>query len=148
MTSDIASAVINCAADDVFDFMADASKLDLWSFGTWRIELIDPGLVQGKAMHDGSAIYVRVLPHHKQRLIDYQVGHNLQSMTSRIFARVVSGVEFGAGDQSSMLLMVALRGADMDDARWCGLTETHAVEVRLIKSLIETGYDHRREPYE
>ncbi len=148
MTSDVASIVIDRPADEVFRFMADAGKLDLWSFGTWRIKILEENLVQGKTMHTGSLIYVRVVPHPDQRLIDYQVGSTVDSMTSRIFTRIVPGTEFGADQNSSMLLMIALRASDMDEVRWQGLKDTHAVEVGLIKSLIETGYDHRREPYD
>jgi len=99
-------------------------------------------------MHAGSSVFVRILPHPEQRLIDYQVGSSIDSLTSRIFARIVSGNEFGSDENSSMLLMIALRTTDMNESRWQGLKETHAVEVGLIKSLIETGYDHRREPYD
>ena len=148
MTSDVASIVIDRPADEVFRFMADAGKLDLWSFGTWRIKILEENLVQGKTMYTGSLIYVRVVPHPDQRLIDYQVGSTVDSMTSRIFTRIVPGTEFGADQNSSMLLMIALRASDMDEVRWQGLKDTHAVEVGLIKSLIETGYDHRREPYD
>lgn len=146
-TSDIASTEIAKSAEEVFRFMADASKLDLWSFGTWRIKKLQDNLVQGKTMHTGSTIFVRVLPHPEQRLIDYQVGNTIDTLKSRIFARVVAGDEFGAKPDSCLLTMIALRATDMDEARWQGLKDTHRVEVGLIKSLIETGYDHR-EPYD
>jgi hypothetical protein len=43
-------------------------------------------------------------------------------------------------------MMMALRADGMDDDRWEGLKASHAFEVRVIKSLIETGYDHRTGP--
>ncbi|OED41573.1 hypothetical protein AB833_09400 [Chromatiales bacterium (ex Bugula neritina AB1)] len=148
MTSDVASSVIDRPATEVFDFMADAGKLDLWSFGTWRIKLLEEGLVHGRTLHNGSSVYVRVLPHPEQQLIDYQVGNTVESMTSRIFARITDGREFGADSNSCLLMIISLRTTTMDDARWQALKDTHAVEVGLIKSLIECGYDHRREPYD
>lgn len=57
-------------------------------------------------------------------------------------------MDYKTDQNSSMLLMIALRASDMDEVRWQRLKDTHAVEVGLIKSLIETGYDHRRQPYD
>jgi hypothetical protein len=39
--------------------------------------------------------------------------------------------------------MTGLRTRDMDDLRWNSLIAAHVVELDLIKSAIETGYDHR-----
>ena len=146
MTTDTAYIVINRSADEVFAFLADSHNLNLWSFGTWKIEIQDDGLVHGKSLMDGGAIYLRVKAHAEQKLIDYFIGQDPDSLSPRIFVRVIPGCVLNGPDQKSVLMMVALRADGMDDDRWEGLKASHAFEVRVIKSLIETGYDHRTGP--
>lgn len=146
MNTDTADIKINRPADEVFAFMADPANLDLWSFGTWRISLEDSGLVRGTSIMNGAPICVKIVAHGAQRLIDYHVGPSEDDLTPRIFVRVIPGGAMGGSADMSVLMMVALRGDGMDDDRWQGLRDSHAFEVRLIKSLIETGYDHRTEP--
>jgi hypothetical protein len=143
MNCDTASIRINQSSDVVFNFMSDPQQLDLWSFGTWNIEIIDNDLILGKSIFDGSSIYVRVQAHKAQKLIDYHIGQTQDSLVARIFARVIPGADFSADQQTSMLLLTAIRSDDMNDERWVGLKNSHAFEVALIKSLIESGYDHR-----
>jgi uncharacterized protein YndB with AHSA1/START domain len=143
MSCDIASVVIARKAEQVFDFMSDASKLDLWSFGTWKTEIDNDGIVHGKALHDGRDVCVRIVPHRETRLIDYHVGSDAGNLTPRIFARIIPGLHFSDKNDQSLLLMTAVRADTMDAERWRSLKSIHAVEVDLIKSLIETGYDHR-----
>ena len=145
MSCDTASVRINTAADIVFDFMSDPQRLDLWSFGTWKIKTINDDLIIGKSIFDGSSIYVRVQAYESERLIDYHIGKTLDTLAARIFARIMCGVDFGADPDTSMLLLTATRSDDMSDERWEGLKTSHAFEVGLIKSLIENGYDHRAE---
>ena len=143
MSCDTASIRINQSADVVFDFMSDPGRLDLWSFGTWNIEIINDDLILGKSIFNGSSVYVRVQPHKAQKLIDYHIGQTEDSLVARIFARVIPGTDFGADQQTSMILLTAIRSDGMNDERWSGLKNSHAFEVGLIKSLIESGYDHR-----
>lgn len=143
MSCDTASIRINQTADSVFDFMSDPQQLDLWSFGTWNVEIIGDDLVLGKSLFNGNLIYVRIQPHKSQGLIDYHIGQSVDTLVARIFARVIPGVNFGADQSTSMLLLTAIRSDDMNDERWQGLKTNHACEVGLIKSLIESGYDHR-----
>ncbi len=146
MTTDTAYIVINRSADEVFAFLADSHNLNLWSFGTWKIEIQDDGLVHGKSLMDGGTIYLRVKAHAEQKLIDYFIGQDPDSLSPRIFVRVIPGSVLNGPDQKSVLMMMALRADGMDDDRWEGLKASHAFEVRVIKSLIETGYDHRTGP--
>ena len=146
MTTDTAYIVINRSADEVFAFLADSHNLNLWSFGTWKIEIQDDGLVHGNSLMDGGAIYLRVKAHAEQKLIDYFIGQDPDSLSPRIFVRVIPGNVLNGPDQKSVLMMMALRAEGMDDDRWEGLKASHAFEVRVIKSLIETGYDHRTGP--
>lgn len=146
MNTDTADIKINRPVDEVFAFMADPANLDLWSFGTWRIKTEDSGLVRGTSIMNGAPICVKIEAHRAQHLIDYHIGSSEDDLTPRIFVRVIPGIAIGGTDDMSVLMMAALRSVGMDDDRWQGLRDSHAFEVRLIKSLIETGYDHREVP--
>ena len=142
MTCETALIRICRTADDVFAFMSDPGQLSLWSFGTWRTEIDESGLVRGKSIRDGTVIYARVEAHRDRGLIDYHLGHAPDALLPRVFVRVVSEDVFGDGNGAG-LAMTAFRTAGMDDARWESLKATHLVELDLIKSALETGYDHR-----
>ena len=146
--TDTASVIIAKPADEVFAFMSSADKLDLWSFGTWQIRIHENGLVQGKTLQDGSTVWVKIESHSDQRLIDYHVGTSKHELTPRIFCRVLPGTsfnaDFNADSDHCMLLMTALRTPDMSDERWSNLSALHCVETGIIKSLIESGHDHRQ----
>lgn len=144
MSADTAQIIIDKPATEVFTFLSDPYNLDLWSFGTWQIEVDATGLVKGNALHTGQINYVRIQAHADQQLIDFWLGSSTDAMLPRIFARVIPGNSFAATAESSMLLLVALRTSEMTEQRWQSLKSAHAVEVGLIKSLVETGYDHRR----
>ena len=66
--SHITSIMVNSAAEDVFERMADAANLHRWSFGTWKTEIAADGLVLGTSLFDGSGIHVRI-DRDKARLI-------------------------------------------------------------------------------
>ncbi len=141
--ADVATAVIEKPARAVFDFLADPHRLDLWSFGTWRVEVAEDGLVKGTAIYDGSHTYVRIDPDPDRLLIDYAIGTAPDALAPRIYARVTPGGTVGIDPGHAMLSIVALRTADMDEERWQGLATAHAFEAGLIKALLESGFDHR-----
>ena len=144
VTTNAQSVVIAKPGADVFAFMADSSKLDLWSFGTWTMtERTADGLVQGRSIFDGAAIYVRIQPTEERWLIDYWIGTDREQLQARIAARITSGTIAGLTNHSSILTLFAVRTVDMAEARWQRLVASHAFELQLIKSLLETGYDHR-----
>lgn len=143
MTCDTAYARINCPIDEVFAFIADPQMLSLWSFGTWSVEIDDTGLIHGRSIKDGSVTLVRIAQHADQFMVDYLIGPTPDSLQPRIFIRLMPGAVFGGTDTECALMMTALRSDSMDDARWEGMTTLHAFEVSMIKSAIETGYDHR-----
>ena len=142
-TADVASAVIAKPAEEVFAFMADPHQLDLWSFGTWRVAVDEDGLVVGTAIYDGSHTYVRIDADKDRLLIDYAIGADQDALSPRIFVRVTPGATVGIEPGHALLSIVGLRSADMDDGRWQRLGTTHAFEVGLIKSILESGFDHR-----
>ena len=141
--ADIKTAVIGKPAGEVFAFMADPHRLDLWSFGTWRVEVADDGLVKGTAIYDGSHTYVRIDAQPDRLLVDYAVGSAPDALSPRIYARVTPGDILGIDPGHAMLSIVALRTAGMDNERWQGLTNAHAFEAGLIKAILESGFDHR-----
>ncbi len=77
-------------------------------------------------------------------MVDYLLGKEPDRLARRIFAHILPASDSGGPADAADLLLVALRTQDMDDTRWEDLKALHAVEVRLIKQLIETGYDHRK----
>ena len=143
MNTDTASVAIERNAEAVFKFMSDPNKMDLWSFGTWRISAGGDGLVHGRSIFDGSAACVRIEPDAQNRLIDYWVGANAENLAPRIFVRITPGEVTGSSTLNCILSMVSFRTAAMSDDRWHRLLTAHAFEVQLIKSLLENDFDHR-----
>ncbi len=144
VTSDTAHIRIHCPPDQLFDFMSDPARLDLWSFGTWQTEIAADGLVRGTSLFNGGQICLRIVADQKTGLVDYLLGKEPDRLARRIFARILPASDSGGPADAADLLLVALRSRDMEDARWEDLKALHAVEVRLIKQLIESGYDHRK----
>jgi hypothetical protein len=138
-TSHITSIVVNRAAEDVFGFMADATKLDRWSFGTWQTEIGSDGLVTGTSIFDGSKTLVRIDADEARLTIDYRLGKDPGELIPRIMARVVPGANLGLDKGCCVLTLIAWRAAGMDDERWRRLTASHEFEVVLIKNLLENG---------
>lgn len=143
MSCDIVEARIACPVDKVFGFMSDPQKMDLWSFGTWKIDVARDGLVRGTSIMDGVPICVRIVPYADAGVIEYLIGATPDALVARIFARVVPASNAGGEAGHSILMMVALRDDAMEDTRWQGLKTAHAFEIGLIKAALESGYDHR-----
>lgn len=144
MQTDSAGTHIKCPPAEVFAFLTDPANMDLWSFGTWKTTIDDDGLIKGQALQDGTSVYVRIVAHPDQLLIDYKIGSEATSLKTRIYARIIAGDTVDLQDNESILMMLAVRTPEMSNERWQNLINVHAVEVELIRSLIETGYDHRR----
>ena len=142
MNCDSALIRIDRPAGEVFAFMSDPAQMSLWSFGTWRTEIDADGLVRGTSIKDGAPICVRIEAHPAQLLIDYYIGTEPEALSPRIFARVTPAEVFGDGGGCG-LSMTVFRTAGMDDARWRSLKAAHVVELDIIKSALESGYDHR-----
>ena len=142
--TDTQSIVIAKPASDVFAFMADSSKLDLWSFGTWKTSIAADGLVSGQSIFDGSTIYLRIDACAERLLIDYCLGSDPKFLQARIFARVIPGSIAGLEEYNCILIMTAIRSTSMADERWQRLLASHQFELELIKNLLETGFDHRQ----
>jgi hypothetical protein len=137
--SHITSIVVNCAAREVFARMGDADNLHRWSFGTWKTEAVEDGLIRGTSLFDGSSIFVRIDKDETRFSIDYHLGADPKALVPRIQLRMVPGQHVGLGDDQSVLTFIAWRSETMDDDRWRRLTASHEMEAVLVKSLIESG---------
>jgi hypothetical protein len=135
--SHIASIAVKCPAENVFVFMADATKLHRWSFGTWRTEIGEDGLVTGTSIFDGARTYLRIDADRARLAIDYRLGGDPKTLVPRIVAKIVPGQFLGLDTDHCVLTLIAWRSATMDDERWRRLTASHEFEVVLIKSLLE-----------
>jgi hypothetical protein len=135
--SHIASIEVAASADRAFAFLADRTKLNQWSFGTWRTTLHDDGLVEGRAIFDDSVTWVRIDADAARMVIDYHLGREPGALTPRIGARVVPGERLDLPAEHCVVTLIAWRTRAMSDERWRRLTASHDFEVVLLKSLIE-----------
>ncbi|NKB27690.1 MAG: hypothetical protein GKR99_09100 [Rhodobacteraceae bacterium] len=141
--TDTVSVVIHAPAQDVFDFMADAGKMTLWSFGTWSLTELDDGLFEGRALASNAPILLRIDPDPDRLLIDYHLGDTAATLQPRIYVRIVPGSVTGQGETTATLILTALRDVGMDAERWARMRRAHGFELDVIKDLIESGHDHR-----
>ncbi|MGE3830519.1 MAG: hypothetical protein AB7F76_05940 [Parvibaculaceae bacterium] len=135
--SHITSIIVKKEATRVFAFMADETKLNRWSFGTWKTEIAEDGLVTGTSIFDGSKLLVRIDADEARFSIDYLIGADPAKLVPRINVRIVPGDRLGLDAGSCVLTFIAWRAAAMDDDRWRRLTASHEFEAVLIKNLIE-----------
>jgi hypothetical protein len=135
--SHITSIVVKRSAADVFSFMADETKLDRWSFGTWKTEIAEDRLVTGTSIFDGAEILVRIDADRERLSIDYKLGTDSKKLVPRINVRVVPGSHLGLDAGHCVLTFIAWRAAAMDEDRWRRLTSSHEFEAVLIKNLLE-----------
>jgi uncharacterized protein YndB with AHSA1/START domain len=137
--SHITSTIVERPAGIVFAVMADPTKLNRWSFGTWQTEIAADGLVTGTSIFDGSKTLVRIDADLDRLSIDYLLGTDPKRLVPRISVRVVPGSTLGLEPSSSVLSFIAWRSTQMDDDRWRRLMASHEFEIVLIKALIENG---------
>lgn len=132
-----ASIDVAAPAEAAFAYLADPAKLHTWSFGTWKTELHDDGLVAGRAIFDDALTWVRIDADAQRLAIDFHLGAEKTALTPRISVRVVPGARLGLDAGSCVVTFLAWRPRAMADQRWRRLTASHEFEVFLIKALIE-----------
>lgn len=137
--SHVASIEVAASADQAFAFLADRTRLNQWSFGTWRTTLHDDGLVEGRAIFDDSVTWVRIDADQARLAIDYHLGRARDALCPRISARVVPGDRLDLQAEHCVITLIAWRTRTMSDERWRRLTAAHEFEIHLLKSLIERG---------
>ncbi|MCM2557936.1 hypothetical protein NDQ41_04400 [Alcaligenes faecalis] len=128
-----ASRRIERSAKVVMDYMADLDALGRWSLGCFDTETVEPGLVVGTSLFDGGQTHVSVEMLAEQGLIRYWVGSATQR-TPRISAMVQP-----LDQNSCILIMLATRGADMDENRWLRLQRCHETELDLIQAQLHSA---------
>jgi len=130
---DVVSINIIGDIDEIFDFMQDMSKINLWSLG---IEWNTPSnheIIEGISKYDNSTLYLKITTKENIKQITYWIGNNINNLVPRIYVYIIKTDKY----YSNKLSMVSYRTQDMDDERWGGLKESHKKEVKIIKNLIE-----------
>ena len=117
-----ASIEVAAPAARAFAYLADPAKLDTWSFGTWKTELHEGGLVEGRAIFDGAVTWVRIDADAERLSIDYHLGADRTALTPRITVRVVPGERLGLDAGSCVVTFLAWRPRAMPDLRWGALS--------------------------
>ncbi|MBQ0217403.1 hypothetical protein KAH39_08820 [Alcaligenes faecalis] len=128
-----ASRRIERPAKVVMDYMTDLDALGRWSLGCFDTQTVEPGLVVGTSLFDGSQTHVSVETLAEQGLIRYWVGSATQR-TPRISAMVQP-----LDQDSCILIMLATRGADMNENRWLRLQRCHETELDLIQAQLHSA---------
>lgn len=131
------SARIAVGADAAFAFLCDGAALGRWALGCWDTEFREDGLLRGASLFDGSQTWVRLSPDNERLLVDYHLGAGPDDLRPRISARVVPGEVLGDDPGHCVATLTAWRPEAMDDERWGRLKASHAVEILLIKALLE-----------
>ena len=130
---DVVSINIIGDIDEIFDFMQDMSKINLWSLG---IEWNTPSnheIIEGISNYDNSISYLKITTKDDIKQIKYWMGNNMNNLVPRIYVYIIKTDKY----YSNKLSMVSYRTQDMDNERWGGLKESHINEVKIIKKLIE-----------
>ncbi len=135
--SDCASIVCGVAAPVVFAFMQDGIKLGRWALGCFNTVELQPGLYQGTSLIDQHEVWVRPEAMPAILAVSYHVGSAPDQLKPRIFAKVVPGDTLGRPAHTSVLSLIAWRDVDMTDDRWQQLRDSHRVELRIIRNLLQ-----------
>jgi hypothetical protein len=125
--------------------LSTAAGMSRWTLGLWNCREIEPGLLTGVSLFDGSTGWVRVRPA-AEHGVDYHVGASADQLVLRIHARVVAGEPLGYGDQTCLVTLLAWRPAGMADERWQRLIHTHETEMDLIQGQLDSGQLNTGQP--
>jgi hypothetical protein len=132
---DVVSINIIGDIDELFDFMQDMNKINLWSLG---IKWINNGheITKGISNYDDSISYLKITNKKDIKQITYWIGNDINNLVQRIYVYIIKTDK----NYINKLSMVSYRTQDMDNERWLGLKESHKKEVIIIKKLFEKLY--------
>jgi len=130
---DVASINIIGDIDEIYDFMQDMSKINLWSLGIEWNTTSNHEIIEGISNYDNSISYLKITTKDDIKQIKYWMGNNMNNLVPRIYVYIIKTDKY----YSNKLSMVSYRTQDMDNERWGGLKESHINEVKIIKKLIE-----------
>ena len=129
---DVVSINITGDIDEIYNFMQDMSKINLWSLGVkWNNN--NHEIIEGISNYDNSTSYLKITTKENIKQITYWIGSNVNNLNPRIYVYLIETDKL----YNNKLSMVAYRTQDMDNERWLGLKESHKKEVKIIKKLIE-----------
>jgi hypothetical protein len=132
---DSVSIVISATPDRVIAFLMNTQEMQRWSLGTWTIAPRGDGLHEGTSLFNGSKILFRIEADAASGFVRWWLGKTPETLSPRILAQIMPGPE----PFSAILTLMAWRLPDMDAHRWRRMKATHALEVCLIKDLIEAA---------
>ena len=129
---DVVSINIIGDIDELFDFMQDMNKINLWSLG---IKWINNGheITKGISNYDDSISYLKITNKKDIKQITYWIGNDINNLVQRIYVYIIKTDK----NYINKLSMVSYRTQDMDNERWENLKESHKKEVIIIKKLFE-----------
>ena len=129
---DVVSINITGDIDELYDFMQDRSKINLWSLG---IKWINNGreIIKGISNYDDSISYLKITNKKDIKQITYWIGTDINNLVPRIYVYIIKTDK----NYINKLSMVSYRTQDMDNERWETLKKNHMNEVKIIKKLIE-----------
>ena len=129
---DVVSINITGDIDELYDFMQDRSKINLWSLG---IKWINNGreIIKGISNYDDSVSYLKITNKKDIKQITYWIGSDINNLVPRIYVYIIKTDK----NYINKLSMVSYRTQDMDNERWETLKKNHMNEVKIIKKLIE-----------
>ena len=129
---DVVSINITGDIDELYDFMQDRSKINLWSLG---IKWINNGreIIKGISNYDDSISYLKITNKKDIKQIKYWIGSDVNNLNPRIYVYIIKTDKINI----NKLSMVSYRTQDMDNERWEKLKKDHINEVKIIKKLIE-----------
>ena len=130
---DVASINIIGDIDEIFDFMQDMSKINLWSLGIEWNTTSNHEIIEGISKYDNSISYLKITTKENIKQITYWIGNNINNLIPRIYVYIIKTDKY----YSNKLSMVSYRTQDMDNERWETLKKNHMNEVKIIKKLIE-----------
>jgi hypothetical protein len=130
---DVVSINIIGEIDEIFDFMQDMSKINLWSFGIKWDTTSNHEIIEGISNYDNSISYLKITSKKDMKQITYWIGKDKNNLTPRIYVYIIKTDKF----YNNKLSVVAYRTQDMDNERWETLKKNHMNEVKIIKKLIE-----------
>lgn len=122
--------------------LSSVAGMRRWNLGLWNCRETEPGLYTGESLFDGARGWLRVQADPARGLVDYLVGPDPERLAPRIRASVQAGDTLGHGADSCVVSLQAWRTADMSDARWQRLAQTHETEIELICSQLESDAGH------
>lgn len=103
----------------------------------WATQLTDKeGLYTGTSLFRNEKLYFETEAEKNLLIVDFLVGDSA-ALQARISARIVPKIYYGNSDSFCLVILHTWRDLGMSNERWTQLCVSHAVEILLIKALIE-----------